>query len=49
LRHKIDPAAVPSESALGLYATAVAAVLAVLTRPAGDKAGLNEALEHLLG
>jgi AcrR family transcriptional regulator len=51
LRHKVDPAAVPlsSESALGPYATAVAAVLAVVTRPAaGDDASLGEALQALL-
>lgn len=50
LRHKIDPAAVQgrSESAPGLYATAVAAVLAVLTRPSGDESDTTEAIEALL-
>jgi len=47
LRSKVDPTAVPysSESDLGPYATAVAAVLAVTTRPAGDEANLSEALQ----
>jgi AcrR family transcriptional regulator len=51
LRHKADPAAVPlsSESDLGPYATAVAAVLAVVTRPAGDDASLGEAIQALFG
>ena len=35
-------------AALGLYATAIAAVLAVVTRPVGDDASLNEAIEALL-
>jgi AcrR family transcriptional regulator len=50
LRHKVDPAATapPSESDLGLYATAVAAVLAVVTRPAGDDANFGEAVQALL-
>src|SRR5262245_41956537 len=50
LRHKVDPAAgaLPSEADLGLYATAVAAVLAVVTRPAGDDASFSEAAEALL-
>jgi AcrR family transcriptional regulator len=50
LRHKVDPDAVPpsSESVLGPYATAVAAVLAVVTRPVGDDAGLTEAVQALL-
>jgi AcrR family transcriptional regulator len=50
LRHKVDPAAgaLSSESDLGLYATAVAAVLAVVTRPVGDDASLGEAVETLL-
>lgn len=50
LRHKVDPAAVPlsSEPDLSPYATAVAAVLAVVTRPSGDDASLDEALEALL-
>jgi AcrR family transcriptional regulator len=50
LRHKIDPEAVPqsSESEFGLYATAVAALLAVLTRPIGDDTDLSEALQALL-
>lgn len=51
LRHKADPAAVPlsTESDLGPYAIAVAAVLAVVTRPAGDNASLDEAIQDLLG
>src|SRR5690348_9100421 len=50
LRHKADPAAVPpsSKSELGPYATAIAAVLAVVTRPAGDDDSLGEALQALL-
>jgi len=50
LRYKADPAAVPPSAGteLGPYATAVAAVLAVVTRPAGDGASLNEAIEALL-
>jgi len=50
LRHKIDPASVPesSETALGLYATAVAAVLAVLTRLIGDDASADQAIDALL-
>jgi AcrR family transcriptional regulator len=50
LRHKIDPTAVPrsSGSELGPYATAVAALLAVLTRPVGDDADLDEAIQALL-
>jgi hypothetical protein len=50
LRYKID-SAVPlssSEPAFDLYAKAVAAVLAVLTRPAGDEASANETLHGLL-
>ena len=40
LRYKIDPSAVPQSSELdpGLYASAVAALLAVVTRPVGDGA-----------
>jgi AcrR family transcriptional regulator len=50
LRHKVDPEAVPpsSESALGPYAAAVVAVLAAVTRPAGDDASFSEAAEALL-
>jgi AcrR family transcriptional regulator len=50
LRYKVDPAAVPSSSGsdFGPYATAVAAVLAVATRPVGDNASLGEALQALL-
>jgi AcrR family transcriptional regulator len=50
LRHKVDPAAgvLTSESDLGGYATAVAAVLAVVTRPVGDDAGFGEIAEALL-
>jgi AcrR family transcriptional regulator len=50
LRHKVDPSAgaLSSESDLGLYATAVAAVLAVVTRPVGDNASLGEATAALL-
>jgi AcrR family transcriptional regulator len=49
LRHRVDPAAVPgpSESAPGLYATAVAALLAVLTRRIGDDASVDETLQLL--
>jgi AcrR family transcriptional regulator len=50
LRHKVDPTAVPlsSESDLSPYATAVAAMLAVTTRSAGDTADLSEAIHALL-
>ena len=50
LRHRVDPAAgtQSSESDLGLYSTAVAAVLAVVTRPAGDDATFGETVEALL-
>jgi AcrR family transcriptional regulator len=50
LRHKVDPAAVPlsSERDLSPYAIAVAALLAVVTRPARDDASLDEALQALL-
>jgi AcrR family transcriptional regulator len=50
LRHKVDPTAVPlsSKSELSPYATAVAAVLAVVTRPAGDNASVVERLQALL-
>jgi AcrR family transcriptional regulator len=46
LRYKIDPAVPLSspEPAFDLYALAVAAVLAVLTRPAGDDASADEAI-----
>jgi AcrR family transcriptional regulator len=49
LRHKVDPASAPysSESELSPYATAIASVLAVVTRPVGDDAGLSEALHAL--
>jgi AcrR family transcriptional regulator len=50
MRHKIDPAAgvLSSESVLGSYATAVTAVLAVVTRPVGDDAAFGEAAAALL-
>jgi AcrR family transcriptional regulator len=50
LRYKIDPASVPrnSESDPGLYATAVAAILAVLTRQQGDESDAPTAIEGLL-
>jgi AcrR family transcriptional regulator len=51
LRHKADPAVAPpsAESAFDLYAVAAAAVLAVLTRPAGDdSATAHEAIRGLL-
>jgi len=50
LRYKVDPTAVPqsSGSGLGMYATAVAAVLAVTTRPVGADTSLNEAIQALL-
>jgi len=50
LRYKIDPTAVPqsSEAELGLYAISVAALLAVLTRPADDEADLDEAIGAML-
>jgi AcrR family transcriptional regulator len=49
LRSKVDPTAVPQSSGsdLGPYATAVAAVLAVVTRPANDVANLDVALRAL--
>jgi len=49
LRSKVDPSAVPPSAGteLGPYATAIAAVLAVVTRPTGDNASLNEAIEAL--
>lgn len=49
LRSKVDPAAVPQSSGsdFGPYATAVAAVLAVVTRPADDVANLDEAFHAL--
>jgi AcrR family transcriptional regulator len=49
LRSKVDPTAVPpsSGSDFGPYATAVAAVLAVTTRPADDTASLAEAIDAL--
>lgn len=51
LRYKVDPAAVPrsSDGELGMYATAVAALLSVLTRQAGDDASLDGAIQALLG
>lgn len=50
LRCKVDPTAVPysTESNLGPYATAVTAVLAVVTRPVGDEASVCEAMQALL-
>ena len=50
LRYKIDPAAVPqsADSDPGLYATTVAALLAVLTRPAGDDASVYDAIQAIL-
>lgn len=50
LRHKIDPASVPvsSESTVGLYATATAAVLAVLTRPTGCTSDVADGIGALL-
>lgn len=50
LRYKIDPATVPpsSESASNLYASAVAAVLAVLTRPTDDDANTHDAIQSIL-
>jgi AcrR family transcriptional regulator len=51
LRHKIDPAAAPAsaESTFDLYALAASAVLAVLTRPAGDDGTTaREAIRGLL-
>ena len=50
LRHKIDPAAgVPVVGSVSaLYAASVAAVLAVVTHPAGDDANFGEAAQALL-
>ena len=50
LRYKIDPTVPLSspEPAFDLYATAVAAVLAVLTRPVGDDANACECIKGLL-
>jgi AcrR family transcriptional regulator len=50
LRHKIEYADIPKrpDSASGLYVTAVATVLAVLTRPIGDKATTSETIRSLL-
>ena len=50
LRYKIDPAVPLSspEPAFDLYAIAVAAVLAVLTRPADDTASTDETIQGLL-
>jgi AcrR family transcriptional regulator len=50
MRRKIDPDAVPpsSETATGLFAVAASALLAVLTRPTGDNATLEEAMRALL-
>jgi hypothetical protein len=50
LRYKIDPA-VPlssAEPAFDLYALAVSAVLAVLTRPVGDDADTGASISGLL-
>ena len=50
MRGKVDPESVPSstEAGPGLYATVVAAVLAVLTQPAGDTATVDDTLRALL-
>ena len=50
LRYKTDPNAVPpaAESASNLYATAAAALLAVLTRSADDDATAHDAIRSLL-
>ncbi len=50
-RHRVDPAAIdrpphPSDPEHYLYAAAVAALLAVLTRPAGDPRDLPATLAH---
>jgi len=49
LRYKIDSAAVPmsTDSQPGIYATAVAALLAVLTRPVGDDTNVYDAIQAL--
>jgi AcrR family transcriptional regulator len=49
LRSKVDPTAVPQSSGSdhGPYATAVAAMLAVVTRPVGDVANLDEAIHAM--
>jgi AcrR family transcriptional regulator len=49
MRRKIDPSAVTqsSETALGPYPAAAAALLAVLTRPIGDVGTLDQALRAL--
>jgi AcrR family transcriptional regulator len=50
VRYKIDPAVPLSspEPAFDLYAMAVAAVLAVFTRPVGDDASADETIQGLL-
>jgi AcrR family transcriptional regulator len=50
MRYKVDPASVPpsSDDGPGLYATAVAAVLGVLTRRTGATSTVNETLQALL-
>jgi AcrR family transcriptional regulator len=50
MRYKVDPASVPpsSDASPGLYATVVAAVLGVLTRPTGAKATVEDTLQLLL-
>jgi len=50
LRHKIDESVVQpgDDSSPGLYATAVAALLAVLTRPVGDPGDIDDALHAML-
>jgi AcrR family transcriptional regulator len=50
LRYKTDPIAVPpsAESAFKLYATAAAALLAVLTRSTDDEATAHDAIRSLL-
>lgn len=49
MRRKIDSTAVPqsSDTALGLYAAAAAALLAVLTRPIGDEDTVDQAIRAL--
>jgi hypothetical protein len=49
MRGKIDPESVlpSSEAGPGIYATVVAAVLAVLTRSAGDTATVDDTLQAL--
>jgi len=48
LRHKVDGPAPPAQPAAALYGTAVAAILAVLTRPAQDDATVDVTLARLL-